>query len=180
VQYEKTTSSPPSLRKPKTKTRKEGPPITKTPDPIHSNNASLTAKDMGFIFPDNNFNPPITPVYCSREAQKRKRPQILIRWEEVSGLDTHTQNLFQNMLNPYLEGILTAKPTKSGFKLHQYPEHLKENWGRCGLRLKRRGESGSAGASLRIVAIPEMKVTVEEEGKPVNHYLFKLGKYVHK
>ncbi len=133
------------------------------------------AADFGFTDPTN---PLVTPVYCSEAAQQKRRAKLFVSFKGIEGVDKGVEDQFKAMLNPHPEGILTVGiVNQAGAKLWKHPDALGGSWNLCALRFKRKGAAGW----LRAVTVPEEKVTIiNSEGKEENHYLFSLGKPVHK
>lgn len=157
----------------RTKTKAIGPvPAPAATAPVARR--ELNTSDFGF---EIDGNPSITPVYCSNGAQQAQRTKLFLRWEGIPECDTLVEKQFQEMLNPHPEGILTVGTYgQPGAKIWKDPDGLGEEWGQCALRLKRKG----AGGFMRAVAVPECKITIDNNGISENRYLFKLGKMKHK
>jgi hypothetical protein len=101
-----------------------------------------------------------------------------VSFKGIEGVEKVVEDQFKAMLNPHPVGILTVgKVNQAGVKLWKHPDALGDTWNFCALRFKRKGAAGW----LRAVADPQEKVTVKnKEGKEESHYLFSLGKAVHK
>jgi hypothetical protein len=171
------TPEEPYLRPTENRKEKTRHPATEAPlvvDACPAPTNKCHALDFGFNIVGN---PLITPVYNTLAAQKARHPHMFLRWDGIPGADPGVEKQFEEMLNPHPDGIVTVGTYgQPGAKLWKDPTNLGENWDHCGLRLKRRGAAGF----LRVVAIPESKITVEHNGTAENRYLFKLGKMKHK
>jgi hypothetical protein len=135
----------------------------------------LLAKEFGFtVFADKA----VTPIYSTRQAQAKRKTKVFLAFDKISEVDEATEQLFKDSLNPHPDGIVTTIMFgKEGAKMWTHPDNLGGQWQKATIRLKLLGKRGGW---ARAVAIPQQKVTVNQDGKEENHYLFTIGRLVRK